>query len=158
MIERLLTSGSILELAIHRCVLGKDTLRLFPIRPHSLPIVVASMTKDLQMQPIKRCSALVRLDRHSVPGSCERTNDCSVMTVRDMVGHLTPLENCVWKQMRDVMDAYFPSVPFLLNCVLDCLSCIVSKTLLISTNTFSFTTAIHYLSAISLAMLPGTLL
>ena len=29
--EKLLTPGSILKLAIRHCVLGKDTLRLFPI-------------------------------------------------------------------------------------------------------------------------------
>ena len=31
MMERLLTSGSIPELAMRLCVFGKDTLRLFPV-------------------------------------------------------------------------------------------------------------------------------
>ena len=32
MIKRLLNPGSILELSVHRCVLGKNTSRLFPTR------------------------------------------------------------------------------------------------------------------------------
>ena len=41
MIERSLTPGSILELAMRCCVLGKDTLCLFPLGPSSLPVVEA---------------------------------------------------------------------------------------------------------------------
>ena len=40
--KTLLTPGSILELAMRRCVLGKDTFyTYFPLRPSSLPVAAA---------------------------------------------------------------------------------------------------------------------
>ena len=47
MIKRLLTPGSILELAIRRCVRGKDTLSLFPLGPSLLPVVMFQHDKRL---------------------------------------------------------------------------------------------------------------
>ena len=44
-IERLLTTGSIRELAMRRCILEKDTLRFFSIGTKSLSVVVASLTR-----------------------------------------------------------------------------------------------------------------
>ena len=44
-IERLLTPGSIRELAMRRCILEKDTLRFFSIGAKSLSVVVASLTR-----------------------------------------------------------------------------------------------------------------
>ena len=69
MIERLLAPDSISDLAIYRCILGKDTLRLFPIEAkQSTPFLVAYLddTKNLQTEPpkIARCW----LDRLRVPG------------------------------------------------------------------------------------------
>ena len=43
--ERLLTLGSILNLAMRRCVFGKDTY--FTLGPSSLPLVVAQLDKRL---------------------------------------------------------------------------------------------------------------
>ena len=56
----LLTPGSIPELAMRHCVLGKDILRLFPIGGQAVyQLWWPSLTKDLQTEPKKRCSALV---------------------------------------------------------------------------------------------------
>ena len=48
-IERLLTPDSILERAMRCCVLGKDTLRLFPIdAKQSIPVAVVRPDKKLR--------------------------------------------------------------------------------------------------------------
>ena len=74
----LLTPGSILVLAMRRCVLGKDTLRLSPLGPSNPPVVVVQPDKRLANRTKKRCSALVWLDRRRVPDSYERTNKLTV--------------------------------------------------------------------------------
>ena len=70
-IKMLLAPTAILELAMRRSVLGKNTLRLFPLRPSSLPVMVAQLDKRLQKKT-KKCFTLVWLDRRRVPGSYER--------------------------------------------------------------------------------------
>ena len=52
MIEKLRTPGSILELAMHRCVFMKDILHLFPIGA-MLPLWCPTLMKDLQTEPLK---------------------------------------------------------------------------------------------------------
>ena len=47
---RLQTPGSVPELAMRHCVLGKDTLRCFQCGPSTLPRMVASLTKNLQTE------------------------------------------------------------------------------------------------------------
>ena len=70
MIERLLTPGSIPELAIRSCVLEKNTLRLFPLGSSSLPVLVALLTKDLQTEAeTMLCVGVVR-----------QTHECLVQT------------------------------------------------------------------------------
>ena len=59
MIERLPAAGSILELAMPRFVLGKDTLRLFLIRAKQS---IRCGGPDLHTEP-KGCSALVCMVR-----------------------------------------------------------------------------------------------
>ena len=44
---------------MHRCVFGNDILRIFATRAEQS----TSLTKDLQEEPKKSCSALVWLDR-----------------------------------------------------------------------------------------------
>ena len=51
--ERLLTPDSIPELAMRRCVLGKDTLRSFPIGAKQYPLWWSSLTKKVQQEPKK---------------------------------------------------------------------------------------------------------
>ena len=54
MIERLLTHGSVPEVAICHCVLGEDTLRLFPNgAKQSTCCDGPCLTKDLQTEPKK---------------------------------------------------------------------------------------------------------
>ena len=64
LVERLLTTGSIPELAVSPyCVLGKDTLRLFPFRAkQSTPVVVAQPEERLAKRTNKRklCVGVVR--------------------------------------------------------------------------------------------------
>ena len=74
-IERLLTPGSILELAMRRCVIGKNIYAYFPLGSSSLPVVVTQPDERLANRIQKKCSALVWLDRRRVPGLFERTND-----------------------------------------------------------------------------------
>ena len=58
MIKRLLTLGSIPKVAMRRCVLGKDTLRLFPVWDEAVyPVSRTSLTKDLQNITQKGVSA-----------------------------------------------------------------------------------------------------
>ena len=52
-IKMLLAPTAILELAMRRSVLGKNTLRLFPLRPSSLPVMVPSLTKDCKKKTKK---------------------------------------------------------------------------------------------------------
>ena len=40
MIERLLTPGSILELAMRRCVIGEGTFSYSPVGASSLPVLI----------------------------------------------------------------------------------------------------------------------
>ena len=47
MIEKLLAPGSIPKLATGNCVLGKDTLFIFPLGRSSLPVVVAKPDERL---------------------------------------------------------------------------------------------------------------
>ena len=50
-IERLLTTGSIAEPAMHRCVIRKDTLRLFYLCGQAVYLLWwPSLTKDLQTE------------------------------------------------------------------------------------------------------------
>ena len=51
--ERLLTPGSIPQLAMRRCVLGKDTLRYFQLMPSSLAVVEAKPDERLEKEPTK---------------------------------------------------------------------------------------------------------
>ena len=76
-IERLLTPGSIPELAMGFCVLGKDTLpRISRLEPSRLYVVVAQPDKNFQTEPKKECCSLLRLDRRRGHGSYERKNGC----------------------------------------------------------------------------------
>ena len=75
MIERLLTPGSIFKQTMRRCVVGKDTLSLFPIPGQAVYLLLSiSLTEDLQTGPDKRCCALVWLDKRSVLGSYAGVN------------------------------------------------------------------------------------
>ena len=67
-IERLLAYNSILELAMHHCILGKDILRVFLSHVKAAyPLWWSSLTKDLQKKKKKWCFGLVWLDRRRVP-------------------------------------------------------------------------------------------
>ena len=57
-IERLLTPGSIPEQAMLRCVLEKTRYAYFPLGPSSQFVWWPSLTKDLQTEPKRKCSAL----------------------------------------------------------------------------------------------------
>ena len=61
---------------MYRCVLGKDSLRLFPIwTKQFITVVVVQPDERLANRTPKRCSVLVQLYRcRRVPGSYERTN------------------------------------------------------------------------------------
>ena len=71
----MLTSGVIPKLAMRRCVLGKDTLYAYlPLELCSLPVMVAQADERLANRTKEKCSALMWLIMHKVPGSCEETN------------------------------------------------------------------------------------
>ena len=76
MIKKLLSIGSILELAMCCCVLEKDTLNTnLPMGQNALPDVVAQPYKKFAIKAKKDCSALVWFDKRRVPGSSiKRTN------------------------------------------------------------------------------------
>ena len=73
--RKVATPGSIPELAIRCCVLGKDTLRLFLLGPNSVPLWWPSATKNLHTGPRKGYFALVWLNRRRVPELCAGINE-----------------------------------------------------------------------------------
>ena len=54
MIKSFLVPGSILELAMRRCVIGKDTSLLFPNGAKQSPVVVAQPDERLETRTQKR--------------------------------------------------------------------------------------------------------
>ena len=72
-IESMLAYSSILELAMHHCIFGKDILHVFLSHVKAAyPLWWSSLTKDLQKKKMVLCVGVVRQTRSA--SSCERTN------------------------------------------------------------------------------------